>query len=148
MPDESLVSGNGHGTPSDMLDADEIKAYMDLKDRQRGDSSIAEMGKVAQGVIASTLSFPDHNINQQLLLSDIESYEERDDVLAAIREHTQCGVSLMDIEAYLAASSATHKRVRLNNRVNAALSAINHTTFTTNVRPASGRGSNRNSISD
>jgi hypothetical protein len=145
--DEISGNGNGRTGPLDVLDEEEKSAYIALKDRQREDTSIATMGKVAQGVINTTLSFSD-DLNQALMLGDIESYEERDDLIGAIRECRLTGCSVDSIRTYLAASCGTNKRGRWNNRVAQAYDAISHTKFTTNQRSPSGKGSSRGSISD
>lgn len=151
MPEEEglAIGSNGHTPGSgidNVLDTEEVKAYQELKARQREDSSIAQMGKVAMGVIASTLNFSE-DINQALMLSDIESYEERDDLISAIEECRLCGIKMDSIKTYLAASCGTNKRGIWNNRVAQALDAVSHTKFTTNQKVTSGKSS-RGNISD
>ena len=139
--------GATFGPEADELDEEEKIAYMRLSGEEEKDGSVVSMGASVMGVLARTINFPSSDLNAALALGDIENYDERDDLIAAIQERKLVGASMEPIMVYLAASMGTSKKGRLNNRVAQFYATMSHQRNMPTARPQNGKGS-RTPLSD
>lgn len=148
--DETTISGNGHGSTSEIAETEEelkvIRKKMD--EVARGSSPILSLSKQDIGLLKQLIHSPEKSDEfiRIVQICDFLDEDERNRELEAYYEAVRLGMSTeYNIAHALSCASINRKGAHRNSRVAALLDALSHQKITSNTPKGNNGNSNAKS---